>query len=191
MGASAVQRVCQSLVSRPLMCAARSSTCACQPAPWAATSSSAKPRSSMRLRACPSVKLFAPGTGASVVREGAAVVVTAAGAALVLGGALVPEGAGVAGALKLVPGAVPVLPPLAVPGGAVCAHAQPVAATLIAAISPRSDVPDPEAVAYVVYGAAMQCAYGLAVHLVPVAIDRERAREALTAVIERALFPNR
>ena len=89
----------------------------------------------MRLRAWPSVKLFAPGTGASVVRDGAAVVVTAAGAALVLGGAPAPavaDGAGVPGAFRLVPGVVPVLPPLAVPGGAVCAQAKPVAATLIA-----------------------------------------------------------
>ncbi len=63
-------------------------------------------------------------------------------------------------------------------------------AALIEAITPRKDVADPEAFAYVLYGAAMQCAYGLAVHLVPSAIDRERARAALTAFIERALFPN-
>jgi AcrR family transcriptional regulator len=62
-------------------------------------------------------------------------------------------------------------------------------ATLIEAITPREHVPDPEAFAYVLYGAAMQCAYGLAVHLVPSQIDRERARAALTAFIERALFP--
>lgn len=62
-------------------------------------------------------------------------------------------------------------------------------AQLIGTVTSRTDVPDPEAMAYVLYGAAMQCAYGLAVHLVPVAIDRERAREALIAVIERALFP--
>jgi AcrR family transcriptional regulator len=61
-------------------------------------------------------------------------------------------------------------------------------AALIEAVTPRSDVPDPEAFAYVLYGAAMQCAYGLAVHLVPPSIDRERARAALTAFIERALF---
>jgi AcrR family transcriptional regulator len=60
---------------------------------------------------------------------------------------------------------------------------------LIATITPREIVPDPEAFAYVVYGAAMQCAYGLAVQLIPTAIDRERARAALTAFIERALFP--
>ena len=62
-------------------------------------------------------------------------------------------------------------------------------ATLIEAITPRTHVPDPEAFSYVLYGAAMQCAYGLAVHLVPSSIDRERARAALTAFIERALFP--
>jgi AcrR family transcriptional regulator len=61
---------------------------------------------------------------------------------------------------------------------------------LIAAVTPRTDVPDPEAFAYVLYGAAMQCAYGLAVHLVPPTLDRERARAALTAFIERALFPS-
>ncbi len=62
-------------------------------------------------------------------------------------------------------------------------------ATLIEAITPRDAVPDPEACAYVLYGAAMQCAYGLAVHLIPSKIDRDRARAALTAFIERALFP--
>jgi hypothetical protein len=61
-------------------------------------------------------------------------------------------------------------------------------AALIEAITPRDRVPDPEATAYVLYGAAMQCAYGLAVHLVPSPIDRERARAALAAFIERALF---
>lgn len=60
---------------------------------------------------------------------------------------------------------------------------------LIATVTSRTDVPDPEAMAYVLYGAAMQCAYGLAVHLAPTAIDRERARAALIAFIERALFP--
>ena len=62
-------------------------------------------------------------------------------------------------------------------------------ATLIEAITPRTSVPDPEAFAYVVYGAAMQCAYGLAVQLVPTQISRDRAHAALTAFIERALFP--
>ena len=63
-------------------------------------------------------------------------------------------------------------------------------ATLIEAVTPRDQVPDPEAFAYVLYGAAMQSAYGLAVHLVPSSLDRERARAALTAFIERALFPS-
>jgi AcrR family transcriptional regulator len=61
-------------------------------------------------------------------------------------------------------------------------------AALIEALTPREAVSDPEAYAYVLYGAAMQCAYGLAVHLVPPTIDRERARAALTSFIERALF---
>ena len=61
--------------------------------------------------------------------------------------------------------------------------------SLIEAITTRATVSDPEAFAYVLYGAAMQCAYGLAVHLVPSSLDRERARAALTAFIERALFP--
>ncbi len=62
-------------------------------------------------------------------------------------------------------------------------------AALITAVTPRDVVPDPEAFAYIVYGSAMQCGYGLAVHLVPAGIDRDRARRALTAFIERALFP--
>jgi hypothetical protein len=41
-------------------------------------------------------------------------------------------------------------------------------------------VADPGAFAYVLHASAMQCAYGLAIHLVPSAIDRERARVALT-----------
>jgi AcrR family transcriptional regulator len=62
-------------------------------------------------------------------------------------------------------------------------------AALITAVTTREAVPDAEAFAYVLYGSGMQCAYGLAVHLIPPAIDRERARKALTAFIERALFP--
>jgi AcrR family transcriptional regulator len=60
---------------------------------------------------------------------------------------------------------------------------------LISAIVPRTIVPDPEATAYVLYGCAMQCAYGLAGHVGPPPIDAERAKQALTAFIERALFP--
>jgi len=62
-------------------------------------------------------------------------------------------------------------------------------AALIATITPREHVPDPDASAYVIYGAAMQAAYGLAVYLVPTALDRERVHTALVSVIERALFP--
>jgi AcrR family transcriptional regulator len=61
-------------------------------------------------------------------------------------------------------------------------------AQLIAAATTRDRIADPEAFAYVLYASAMQCAYGLAVHLVPPAIGRNRARAALTAFIERALF---
>lgn len=60
--------------------------------------------------------------------------------------------------------------------------------SLIEAITTRTHVPDPEAYAYVLYGAAMQCAYGLAVQLAPSAIDKDRARTALSTFIERALF---
>ncbi len=60
---------------------------------------------------------------------------------------------------------------------------------LITAITPRTTVPDPDAFAYVLYGAAMQCAYGIAVHLVPTSLDRARAQNALASFIERALFP--
>jgi AcrR family transcriptional regulator len=61
---------------------------------------------------------------------------------------------------------------------------------LIAAITPRSVVPDPEATAWVLYGSAMQTAYGLAGHFGHPPVDAERARAALTSFIERALFPS-
>jgi AcrR family transcriptional regulator len=61
---------------------------------------------------------------------------------------------------------------------------------LIETIVPRSVIPDPEATAYVLYGSAMQCAYGLAGHVGPPAVDAERAKQALTMFIERTLFPN-
>ncbi len=61
---------------------------------------------------------------------------------------------------------------------------------LIAAIVPRSVVPDPEATAYVLYGSAMHTAYGLAGHIGPPPVDAARARAALTSFIERALFPD-
>jgi AcrR family transcriptional regulator len=61
---------------------------------------------------------------------------------------------------------------------------------LIAAIVPRSVVPDPEATAYVLYGSAMQTAYGIAGHFGSPPIDADRAKAALTSLIERALFPD-
>ncbi|HEU0032376.1 MAG TPA: TetR/AcrR family transcriptional regulator [Kofleriaceae bacterium] len=60
---------------------------------------------------------------------------------------------------------------------------------LISAIVPRAIVPDPEATAYVLYGCAMQCAYGLAGHVGDPPVEPARAKAALTLFIERALFP--
>ncbi|MBX3162006.1 MAG: TetR/AcrR family transcriptional regulator [Deltaproteobacteria bacterium] len=60
---------------------------------------------------------------------------------------------------------------------------------LISAITPRDVIPDPEATAYVLYGSAMQTAYGLAGHVGEPPVDATRARAALTSFIERALFP--
>lgn len=60
---------------------------------------------------------------------------------------------------------------------------------LIAVIVPRDVVPDPEATAFVLYGSATQCAYGLAEHVGPPPVDAERAKTALADFIERALFP--
>jgi len=62
-------------------------------------------------------------------------------------------------------------------------------AALIAAAVPRDVVSDPEATAFVLYGSAMQAAYGLAGHVGPPPVDAARAREALTSFIERTLFP--
>jgi AcrR family transcriptional regulator len=61
---------------------------------------------------------------------------------------------------------------------------------LISAICPRNIVPDPEATAYVVYGSALQCAYGLAGYLGAPTVAADRAKKALTSFIERALFPS-
>jgi AcrR family transcriptional regulator len=60
---------------------------------------------------------------------------------------------------------------------------------LITAIAPRSIIPDPEATAYVLYGSAMQTAYGLAGHVGEPPIEAARARTALVTFIERTLFP--
>jgi AcrR family transcriptional regulator len=60
---------------------------------------------------------------------------------------------------------------------------------LIAAIVPRTIAPDPEATAWVLHGAALHTAYGLAGHYGPAPVDADRARAALSDFIERALFP--
>lgn len=61
---------------------------------------------------------------------------------------------------------------------------------LISAVVPSHVVPDPEATAWVLYGAAMRCAHGLVNKLAPRHIDADRAKKALTAFIERTLFPD-
>ncbi len=60
---------------------------------------------------------------------------------------------------------------------------------LITAVTARDVVPDPEATAWVLYGSAMQCAYGLAEHVGPAPVGADRAKKALVDFIERALFP--
>lgn len=61
-------------------------------------------------------------------------------------------------------------------------------AQLIAAISTRGNVPDPEATAWVIHIAAVECASAQAgLHGKP-GLDVARAKAALGAVIERALF---
>lgn len=59
---------------------------------------------------------------------------------------------------------------------------------LISAAVPRSQVPDPEATAFVLYGASMHTAYGLAGHIGRPPVSSERAKEALSHFVERALF---
>jgi AcrR family transcriptional regulator len=62
-------------------------------------------------------------------------------------------------------------------------------AALFEAICPREDVPDPEATAYIVYTAVMGCAYHIAgVTSEPTPVARERAFDALTELVTRALF---
>jgi AcrR family transcriptional regulator len=64
-------------------------------------------------------------------------------------------------------------------------------AELIATICPRDVVADPQAMAYVVYGSALECAYGLAGVHGEVALSPTQVRAALTQLIERTLFPAR
>ena len=60
---------------------------------------------------------------------------------------------------------------------------------LVSAITPRDVIPDPEATAYVLYGSAMECAYGLAGLIGAPPVEAARVRAALTTFIERTLFP--
>jgi AcrR family transcriptional regulator len=60
---------------------------------------------------------------------------------------------------------------------------------LIAVITTREVAPDPEATASVLFGACMHCAYGIAGHIGPPPVGPPRAKAALVAFIERALFP--
>ncbi len=59
-------------------------------------------------------------------------------------------------------------------------------AGLVTAVTSRDDVPDPVATAHVIYGACMECAYGVAFGRY--AVDVPRAKLALAALVERALF---
>jgi AcrR family transcriptional regulator len=61
-------------------------------------------------------------------------------------------------------------------------------ARLCELISTRDAVPDPEATAWVIYIAAVECASSVAGLHGPLAIEVGRAKEALSRVIERALF---
>ena len=60
---------------------------------------------------------------------------------------------------------------------------------LITALVGRDVVPDPDATAWVLHAAVLEAAYGLAGHRGPPPISAERARQALTDFIERAIFP--
>jgi AcrR family transcriptional regulator len=60
---------------------------------------------------------------------------------------------------------------------------------LIAAITSRDVIPDPDATAYVLYGAAIEAAHGMAGFGGKPPVSVERARAALAMVVERTLFP--
>jgi AcrR family transcriptional regulator len=61
--------------------------------------------------------------------------------------------------------------------------------SLIAAICPSSVIPDPEATAWVLHAAALECAAGNAGSSGRPPMDADRVRGALTMIIERTLFP--
>lgn len=62
-------------------------------------------------------------------------------------------------------------------------------AGLIAAVCPREQVPDPEATAWMLHGAAIECAIAVSGAGRAPPVSATRARAALTAMIERTLFP--
>ena len=62
-------------------------------------------------------------------------------------------------------------------------------ATLIGAVCPRRDVPDPEATAWVIMHACVESATAMAGIHGPPALPAARAKAALGALILRALFP--
>src|SRR5688572_4536629 len=61
-------------------------------------------------------------------------------------------------------------------------------ASLLAAVCSREAVPDPQATAFVLFTTAVECANGVAGLRGEPAIDPGRAKRALTAFIDRALF---
>jgi AcrR family transcriptional regulator len=63
-------------------------------------------------------------------------------------------------------------------------------ARLIAAICPPAVIPDPEATAWVVQAAVLECATGIGGGGRHKLMDLARARKALAAMIERLLFPS-
>jgi AcrR family transcriptional regulator len=64
-------------------------------------------------------------------------------------------------------------------------------AQLVAMVCPRQEIGDPEATAWVLHAAALECATGLTGVGRPTQISAARVRKALTEVIERTLFPTR
>ena len=61
-------------------------------------------------------------------------------------------------------------------------------AALIATACPREDVPDPEATAYVIHTAVVECAHSIAGISGRIPVSRGRALTALTELVVRALY---
>lgn len=61
-------------------------------------------------------------------------------------------------------------------------------ADVIAAICPEEQVSDPKATAYVIHIAAVECAIRIAGELGQMPVSRDRAKAALTQLIDRAVF---